>query len=57
MKEDGLFNCQAVLVRLREMDYDVSDDSQGLRTTYRNPRKQKATVLYETKPGEQAQID
>jgi transposase len=56
--KDGLFNCQVMLERLRQMGYTggktlIKDYVQG----FRPPRSQKATVRYETKPGEQSQID
>lgn len=58
MKEDGLFNCQAMLMRLRDQGYTggatiIKDYVQGKRP----PRQPKATVRYETLPGEQAQVD
>lgn len=58
MKEDGLFNCQAMLMRLRDQGYTggatiIKDYVQSKRP----PRRSKATVRYETLPGEQAQVD
>ena len=57
MKEDGLFNCQAMFMRLKEKGYTggatiIKDYVQGKRP----PKQPKATVRYETLPGEQAQI-
>jgi len=55
---EGLFNCKVILERLRELGY-----SGGYTTVkdyvhpHRPPKKQKATIRYETKPGEQAQVD
>jgi len=58
MKEDGLFNCQAMLSRLRKEGYQggltlIKDYVKA----HRLPRHTKATVRYETKPGQQAQVD
>lgn len=58
MKEDGLFNCQAMLMRLKEKGYTggatiIKDYVQQKRP----PRQPKATVRYETLPGDQAQVD
>jgi len=58
MREDGLFNCQAMLLRLREQGYTggatiIKDYVQSKRP----PRQPKATMRYETRPGEQAQVD
>ncbi|WP_206919927.1 IS21 family transposase [Alicyclobacillus suci] len=54
----GLFNCQVMLQRLRAQGYAggmtlVKDYVQQ----FRPPKRQKATSRYETKPGEQAQVD
>jgi len=56
--DEGLFNCRVILERLRELGYSggytiVKDYVHP----HRPPKKQKATIRYETKPGEQAQID
>ncbi|KKC45812.1 integrase [Paenibacillus sp. D9] len=58
MKEDGLFNCQAMLMRLKEKGYTggatiIKDYVQQKRP----PWQSKATVRYETLPGDQAQVD
>jgi transposase len=58
MKEDGLFNCQAMLMRLKDLGYTggvtiIKDYVHGKRP----PKQPKATVRYETQPGEQAQVD
>lgn len=58
MLNDGLFNCRVMLERLRDMGYSggftiLKDYVQPQRP----PKRQKATVRYETKPGEQAQVD
>jgi len=55
---EGLFNCRVILEKLRELGYTggytiVKDYVQ----LFRPPKKQRATVRYETKPGEQAQVD
>ena len=56
--KDGVFNCRVMFRRLKEMGYPggitlVKDYVQS----FRPPKSQKATTRYETKPGEQAQID
>ena len=56
--DEGLLNCQVMLDRLKNMGYTggysiLKDFVRPLRP----PKKQKATIRYETKPGEQAQID
>ena len=55
---DGLFNCVVLLRELRELGY------QGSYTVLKDyvkprrlPRQPKATLRFETKPGEQAQVD
>jgi transposase len=58
IKEDGLFNCQAMLMRLQEQGYTggatiIKDYVQSKRP----PRRPKVTMRYETRPGEQAQVD
>lgn len=54
----GLFNCRVMLPRLRNLGYTsgmtiLKDYVQG----FRPPKRQKATIRYETLPGQQAQID
>ena len=58
MKVDGLFNCQAMWMRLRVKGYTggatlIKDYVQN----YRPPQCAKAVQRYETLPGEQAQVD
>ncbi|GMA58493.1 transposase [Alicyclobacillus sacchari] len=54
----GLFNCEVIFQRLRTQGY-----SGGMTLIkdyvhpFRPPKRQKATPRYETKPGEQAQLD
>jgi len=55
---EGVFNCRVILEKLQEIGYTggytiVKDYVQP----HRPPKKQRATVRYETKPGEQAQVD
>ena len=55
---DGLDNCVVLLKEIRELGYD---GSYPTLTSYvkpkRRPRQPKATVRFETEPGEQAQVD
>lgn len=58
MKRDGLFNCGAMLMRLRDMGYTggltiIKDYVRPARP----PRVAKAVQRYETPPGKQAQVD
>jgi transposase len=58
MKEDGLFNSRAMLMRLREKGYTGGKTIiQDYLQDKRPPKQPIATVRYETKPGEQAQVD
>jgi len=58
MKEDGLFNTRAMFMRLREKGYTGGKTIiQDYLQPRRPPAQPKATVRYETKPGEQAQVD
>ena len=55
---EGLDNCVVLLREIRELGYD---GSYPTLTSYvrprRRPRQPKATVRFETEPGEQAQVD
>lgn len=55
---EGVFNCEVLLEKLQAKGYT------GSRTTlkdyvkrFRPPRRPKAVMRYETRPGEQAQVD
>jgi len=54
----GLFNCEAIKQRLVPLGYPggVSQIKEYVRT-HRPPRQPQAKMRYETKPGQQAQID
>ena len=55
---EGLDNCGVLLREIRELGHD---GSYPILTSYvrprRRPRQPKATVRFETAPGEQAQVD
>lgn len=56
--KSGLFNCQVMLARLRELGYTGGVSTlKNYVQRFRPPKRQRATLRYETPPGEQAQLD